>query len=60
MVMNDNIRSWGRMVAEERLRRVQGLGTRDKLRQAITDYDIHRSSKDNEWYYNSNNHTVRE
>ena len=59
VVVNDNKRPCRRVLAEERLHRLHGLEVRDTLRQAIVDHSMHCSSKDNGWFYNCNNHTVR-
>ena len=60
VIVNDNRRPGGRVAFEERLRRVQGLENRDRLRQDIVDHNRHRPALDNEWYYDNLNHIVRE
>ena len=58
--MNNNHRPCGRISAEERLRSVQGLDTRDRLRQAIVDHNMHHPAKYNEWFHSSTHHVVGE
>ena len=51
-------RCQGNISQEERLRRIEGIHTRENLKQSLQDHDMHRPRK-NEWYSNSKSHTYR-
>ena len=60
VIVNDNSRPSGRISDDERMRRNNGLLSRNSLRQAIKDHNMYRPSKNKEWNYDYNNHMVRE
>ena len=60
VIVNDSRRLRGRVAFEERMRRIQGLEIRDRLRQDIVNHNMHRPALDNDWYYNNLNHIVRQ